>query len=177
MNKKELMKKAHKMTREIKREYPKVDYKFQLGLCLAYLCENKGGIELLELNGSEKQVKWANNIRREMIEVSDFFSNFKNVTNEQLEEYGLEDFEIEVKDFVLDLFDELYNHIKTEKNASWFITQSSRLLTKTIVVKEIINIFDIKEVFKLSKLDKEDIYFYDVSNCFYGLLTIICNKI
>ena len=29
--------KAHKMTKEIKNEYPAVDYKFQLGLCLAYL--------------------------------------------------------------------------------------------------------------------------------------------
>ena len=37
MTKKELMVKAHKMTKEIKNEYPTVDYKFQLGLCLAYL--------------------------------------------------------------------------------------------------------------------------------------------
>lgn len=128
------------------------------------------------LNGSEKQVKWANDIRREMIEVSEFFSNFKNVTDAQLEEYGLEDFEIEVKDFVLDMFDDLYNTIKTEKSASWFIRQSSTLLSKTIVVKEIINIFDIKEVFKITNLDKEEVDFDDVSNCFYALLTIICNK-
>ena len=39
MTKKELMIKAHQMTKEIKREYPEVDYKFQLGLCLAYLHE------------------------------------------------------------------------------------------------------------------------------------------
>ena len=39
MTKKELMIKAHKMTKEIKNEYPTVDYKFQLGLCLAYLYE------------------------------------------------------------------------------------------------------------------------------------------
>ena len=37
MTKKELMIKAHKMTKEIKNEYPTVDYKFQLSLCLAYL--------------------------------------------------------------------------------------------------------------------------------------------
>ena len=37
MTKKELMIKAHKMAKEIKNEYPEVDYKFQLGLCLAYL--------------------------------------------------------------------------------------------------------------------------------------------
>ena len=39
MTKKELMIKAHEMAKEIKREYPEVDYKFQLGLCLAYLHE------------------------------------------------------------------------------------------------------------------------------------------
>lgn len=31
------MKEAHKMTKEIKEKYPKVDYKTQLGLCLSYL--------------------------------------------------------------------------------------------------------------------------------------------
>ena len=46
MNKKELMIKAHKMTKEIKNEYPTVDYKFQLGLCLAYLYENEGEKEM-----------------------------------------------------------------------------------------------------------------------------------
>ena len=48
MTKKELMVKAHKMTKEIKNEYPNVDYKFQLGLCLAYLHqegEKEMGIE------------------------------------------------------------------------------------------------------------------------------------
>ncbi|MCF0163167.1 MAG: hypothetical protein HUJ88_11410 [Fusobacterium necrophorum] len=41
MTKKELMIKAHKMAKEIKNEYPTVDYKFQLGLCLSYLLNNK----------------------------------------------------------------------------------------------------------------------------------------
>ena len=38
---KELMKKAHQMTREIKNEFPEVDYKFQLGLCISYLYKNE----------------------------------------------------------------------------------------------------------------------------------------
>ena len=41
MTKKELMIRAHKMTKEIKKEYPEVDYKFQLGLCLTYLREEE----------------------------------------------------------------------------------------------------------------------------------------
>ncbi|MDU2491194.1 MAG: hypothetical protein E7D27_11520 [Clostridium celatum] len=67
MTKKELMIKAHKMTKEIKNEYPGVDYKFQLGLCLAYLHE-EGEKEMRELKGTEKQVKWAEDIRKEMLQ-------------------------------------------------------------------------------------------------------------
>lgn len=67
MTKKELMIKAHEMTKEIKNEYPGVDYKFQLGLCLAYL-HKEGEKEMRELKGSEKQVKWAKDIRSYMLE-------------------------------------------------------------------------------------------------------------
>lgn len=130
---------------------------------------------MIELQGTEKQVKWANDIRREMIEVSEFFSNFKNVTTEQLEEYGLDDFEIELKDFIINMFDDLYNIIKSEQKASWFI-RNSFLLTKKIVVDEIINVFDIDLVFKMSKLNKNDVDFDDMLNCFYGLLTVICES-
>ena len=34
---KELMRKAHQMTKEIKKEYPEVDYKAQLGICMSFL--------------------------------------------------------------------------------------------------------------------------------------------
>lgn len=36
---KNLFKEAHKLTKEIKSEYLEVDYRFQFGLCLAYLQE------------------------------------------------------------------------------------------------------------------------------------------
>ena len=38
---KNIMKEAHKLTKEIKKEYPEVDYRFQLGLCISYLYENE----------------------------------------------------------------------------------------------------------------------------------------
>ena len=60
MTKKELMLKAHKMAREIKNEYPAVDYKFQLGLCLAYLYENEGEVEMISYttkNGAKVEIK------------------------------------------------------------------------------------------------------------------------
>ena len=67
MNKKELMKKAHEITREIKAEYPEVDYKFQLGLCLSYLMKGNDNM-LPELKGTSKQIAWAEKIRKEMLE-------------------------------------------------------------------------------------------------------------
>ena len=61
---KNVMKAAHKMAKEIKREYPEVNYKFQLGLCISYLSQNEGDdVEMVELKGSEKQIKWAEELR------------------------------------------------------------------------------------------------------------------
>lgn len=34
---KNIMKEAHRLTKEIKKEFPEVDYKTQLGICLSYL--------------------------------------------------------------------------------------------------------------------------------------------
>lgn len=62
-----LMKKAHKMAKEIKNEFTNVDYKTQLGICMSYLLNEEGENEMVELKGSEKQVKWATDIRENTI--------------------------------------------------------------------------------------------------------------
>ena len=64
----QIVKKAHKMTKEIKNQYPEVDYRTQFGLCLSYLL-NMGGNVMVELKGTEKQVKWANDIRNMLLEI------------------------------------------------------------------------------------------------------------
>ena len=46
---KNILKKAHEMTREIKREYPNVDYKTQLGICISYLYNEKEENEMTNL--------------------------------------------------------------------------------------------------------------------------------
>ena len=63
---KNLFKKAHKMTREMVNKY-RVDYQAQFGLCLSYLFEEERGMGMVELKGTEKQVKWAEDIRDSMI--------------------------------------------------------------------------------------------------------------
>ena len=67
---KNIMKEAHRLTREIKAEFPEVDYQAQLGICISYLYENekKENVEMVELKGTEKQVKWAEDIRRKAVE-------------------------------------------------------------------------------------------------------------
>ena len=69
---KNIMKEAHRLTREIKAEFPEVDYKFQLGLCISYLYEEskKEVVEVKELKGSANHVKWANEIREKALEIA-----------------------------------------------------------------------------------------------------------
>lgn len=64
--KKNLMKKAHEMAKEIKEQYPEVDYQAQLGLCLSFLAEK--GEKEMEIEGkSEKQIKYAEDCREKRI--------------------------------------------------------------------------------------------------------------
>lgn len=65
----ELMKKAHQMTKEIKAEYQDVNYQVQLGLCISYLLQNEEELEMVELTGTEKQIKWADDIRHKILDM------------------------------------------------------------------------------------------------------------
>ena len=67
-----IMREAHKLTKQIVSEYGDVDYKTQLGLCLSFLSQEKGGKEMVELKGTEKQVKWAEDLRSRFIKYLDF---------------------------------------------------------------------------------------------------------
>lgn len=49
---KNIMKKAHEMTREIKREFPTVDYKAQLGICMSFLANE----EVVEVSTEDRIV-------------------------------------------------------------------------------------------------------------------------
>lgn len=68
---KELFIKAHKITRELAKQY-KVNYQAQFTLCLNYLLENKKEMkEMKTLKGTEKQIKYAEDIKKEMNTVAD----------------------------------------------------------------------------------------------------------
>lgn len=67
---KNLLKEAHKLTKEIKNKYPEVNYMAQLGVCISYL-NNKEEVEMVELKGTKKQIDWAEEIRKNIIEMFD----------------------------------------------------------------------------------------------------------
>lgn len=53
-----ILKEAHKLTREIKKEFPEVDYMTQLGICISYLSqERKEVVELTAVEKIENEVK------------------------------------------------------------------------------------------------------------------------
>ena len=66
--KRNLMKEAHKLTKQIVSEYGDVDYMTQLGLCLSFLSQEKEGNEMVEISiGTEKQIAYATKKREQEI--------------------------------------------------------------------------------------------------------------
>lgn len=67
--KKEIFKKAHKLTKDIIKKGDNYRATFKLCLSFVYSQIKKGVNKMVELIGSEKQVKWAENIRRDLLVV------------------------------------------------------------------------------------------------------------
>ena len=106
-----ILKRAHQLTKEIKIEYPEVDYKAQLGICLTFLYDNKEVKGMVELEGTEKQVKWAEEIRKEMLDT-------KNIEM-ALDKFGSH--KSEKVQTVLNLLKNFKERVNTESSAKWFI--------------------------------------------------------
>ena len=52
-----IMKEAHRLTKEIVKEFPNVDYKTQLGICISYLYKEGGEKEMTAVEAIENEVK------------------------------------------------------------------------------------------------------------------------
>ena len=137
---KNLFKKAHKMTREIVERYNDVDYKAQFTLCLEYLSEGEEEMVKTELKGSEKQIKWAEDIR----------NNFIKIIEESKENYKKAD-EIAKKDLRKAVRRRFYNG--TCKKASkdkdvfvFFIEKAEKLIEEQTKAEYYINARDTKNV-------------------------------
>jgi hypothetical protein len=122
-----LMKKAHEMTKEIMKEFPGTDYKFQLGLCIDFLKGNKYLIEetsevaaakeekedkntLPQLQGSTEEIMEASEIRKHMIENA----------LEDKEKFDLKSREIKIRFYATNI-DRFLKRTELETNAKWYI--------------------------------------------------------
>lgn len=84
---KKIFKEAHKMTREMVEKYG-VDYQVQFGLCLAYLLEEKEQEkEMVELQGSEKQIAWATKLRDGALGLFEELDSYKYQINKNDSRY------------------------------------------------------------------------------------------
>ena len=107
---KNIMKEAHKMTREIKDKYPEVDYRTQLGLCMTYLLEkNEEEEKMVEIKGTEKQVKLAEKIREKLTKdaermIADYKDSDTNISKKRTARC-----------------EAVLSHIQNETDAKWYI--------------------------------------------------------
>lgn len=65
--KREVFKEAHKITKNIIRKGDNYRATFKLALSFVYSQIKKGVSKMIELKGSEKQIKWANDLRAELV--------------------------------------------------------------------------------------------------------------
>ena len=152
---KNLLKEAHKMTKEIKKEYKDVDYRAQLGICISYLCNNKEveKMEKVKLEGTEKQVKWAEEIR-------------KNLENALEDTKGFEDVEIwdeDCKEKIINKLNEIKAGVSNEKDSKWFINSRHFIKKSENGFK-----FNAEEMFRgETTYDREMTYLEDSLNDLY----------
>ena len=143
---KNLFKKAHEMTKEMVEKYNDIDYKAQFTLCLEYLSEGEKEMVKAELKGTEKQIKWAEDIR----------NNFIKIMEESKEKYSKAN-EIDKKDLrkairrrfyngtlkkaakdkdVFELFIEKVERlIKEETNATYYINKRDTKNVNDLIIR------------------------------------------
>lgn len=153
---KNLFKKAHKMTRKIVERYNDVDYKAQFTLCLEYLSEGEEEMVKAELKGTEKQIKWAEDIRAELIE---------KINAAKENEKMIEAMEVETCNVmtVEQLFDRLEKRINEVEDAEFFIDHRKATLAKYV---ELLNVIVLVE-------ENENILTTEETNRDLAVITII----
>ena len=162
-NMKNIMIEAHRMTREIKRTSQEVDYKAQLGLCLSFLMTNKEEkvMEMAKLEGSEKQVKWAESLREEFVTKIEEYKEFLNNEEEEVilrhARYFSMNITREFKEFLLNLNIDEEKLLNFKKKDSLYIMNNIDEFIKKVLLNEKDSKFWINSrCFSSKKEDKED---------------------
>ncbi|MCC0654736.1 hypothetical protein [Clostridioides sp. ES-S-0001-03] len=148
---KNLFKEAHKITREIKRKYNDVDYKVQFSLCLSFL-NKEGDAEMKELKGSEKQIKWANEIR---IDILNLTNELEKIKIERIKngDYKVKDMSIEeMKERCKRKFERIREAIRNIEHAKFFIDNFRNVLEYNSLNKKS---FCINQIFRDTQFTEE----------------------
>ena len=163
-NMRNIMIEAHRMTKEIKNNSLEVDYKAQLGLCLSFLMMNKKEekvMEMAKLEGSEKQIKWAEDLRKEFVTKIEEYKEFLNNEEEEVilrhARYFSMSITREFKEFLLNLNIDEEKLLNFKKKDSLYIMNNIDDFIKKVLLNEKNSEFWIKSrCFSSKKEDKED---------------------
>ncbi|HBG3258829.1 TPA: hypothetical protein KP562_003069 [Clostridioides difficile] len=148
---KTLFKEAHKIAREIKEKYNDVDYKVQFSLCLSFL-NKKGDIKMKELKGSEKQIIWANDIRTDILNLTNELekSKLERIKNE---DYKIKDMSIEeMTERCKRKFERIREAISNIEDAKFFIDNFRNVLKYNSLNQKA---FQINQIFRESQFTEE----------------------
>lgn len=148
---KTLFKEAHKMAREIKRKYSNVDYKVQFSLCLSFL-NKKGDIKLKELKGSEKQINYANDIRTDILNLTNELEKSK-IERIKNEDYKIKDMSMEeMTERCKRKFERIREAISNIEDSKFFIDNFRNVLKYNSLNQKA---FQINQIFRESQFTEE----------------------
>ncbi|HBY3012441.1 TPA: hypothetical protein MIV81_003616 [Clostridioides difficile] len=148
---KTLFKEAHKIAREIKEKYNDVDYKVQFSLCLSFL-NKKGDIKMKELKGSEKQIIWANDIRTDILNLTNELEKSK-IERIKNEDYKIKDMSIEeMTERCKRKFERIREAISNIEDAKFFIDNFRNVLKYNSLNQKA---FQINQIFRESQFTEE----------------------
>ncbi|EGT4211818.1 hypothetical protein QCK_4286 [Clostridioides difficile CD45] len=148
---KTLFKEAHKIAREIKEKYNDVDYKVQFSLCLSFL-NKKGDIKMKELKGSEKQIIWANDIRTDILSLTNELEKSK-IERIKNEDYKIKDMSIEeMTERCKRKFERIREAISNIEDAKFFIDNFRNVLKYNSLNQKA---FQINQIFRESQFTEE----------------------
>ena len=139
---KNIMKEAHNLTKKIIREGD--SYKATFRICLSYVHSQvkKGVNKMVELKGSEKQVKWALEIRKQVLEVIENARARKvEEVSKRADKVKKDGTVITAKDRVEKMnkrFNELTKSIENNESSVFFIENFSSITSRSAVSKKFV---------------------------------------
>ena len=139
---KNIMKEAHNLTKKIIRKGD--SYRATFRICLSYVHSQvkKGVNKMVELKGSEKQVKWALEIRKQVLEVIENARTRKvEEVSKRADKVKKDGTVITAKDRVEKMnkrFNELTKSIENNESSVFFIENFSSITSRSAVSKKFV---------------------------------------